>query len=400
MSGYYRYPWGGVEIGGLLFGKIEAGAVQIYSFREAECEHQYGPAFELSQKDEETFGRLLATATEEQRVGLTPVGWYLSVSRRDVSLSDHAMATFQRFFPSPKQIAMVLKRSKNDPFSVGIFRSGARGKVELYSRTQEFTLDNLRRPQPSAVPESLAREAELSEPVLKQPSLSEEQQQSVLEQPPTVPHDHGLTGPSVTEDRPQPVLEPTMPEPPPPALAESSFNEDHPQPLVAQLPALPRDHGLARPSVTEDRSQAVVEPTTPEPPPPALAQPSFNEDHPHAVVEQTPTLPRDHGLTRPSVTEDRPQPVLEPTIPEPAAPALAQPSFSEEQQEPAGDPPMLPSSAAFSRSSLTDEQSQPIIEPTTLESPAPALTSAPSSKESSNNKPYWNNRRKSLVLRG
>ena len=51
MSGYRRYPWGGVEIGGVLFGKIESGMVHICAARQAECEHHYGPAFDLSAKD-------------------------------------------------------------------------------------------------------------------------------------------------------------------------------------------------------------------------------------------------------------------------------------------------------------------------------------------------------------
>ena len=51
MSGYTRYPWGGVEIGGVLFGKRESETVRIHSFRPADCEHHYGPAFDLSEKD-------------------------------------------------------------------------------------------------------------------------------------------------------------------------------------------------------------------------------------------------------------------------------------------------------------------------------------------------------------
>jgi hypothetical protein len=116
ISGYRRYPWGGVEIGGALFGKNESGIVHICSIRHAECEHHYGPAFDLSTKDCEAFEHLItAAAADEELVGLTPVGWYQSTSRRDLGLSDHARAFFQRFFPEPWQVAMVVKRSKDDP---------------------------------------------------------------------------------------------------------------------------------------------------------------------------------------------------------------------------------------------------------------------------------------------
>jgi hypothetical protein len=149
MSDYVRYPWGGVEVGGALFGKKESGAVHIYSVRPAECEHHYGPAFDLSENDCEAFEHLLsAAATDGALAGRPPVGWYQSTSRRDLGLSDHARAFFQRFFPEPWQVAMVIKRSKRDPLSVGFFVGDSHGGVELHSTMQEFTLDILRQHRP------------------------------------------------------------------------------------------------------------------------------------------------------------------------------------------------------------------------------------------------------------
>ena len=155
MSDYLRYPWGGVEVGGVLFGKKESGAVHIYSVRPAQCEHHYGPAFDLSKKDCEAFEHLLtAAAADEALAGLTPVGWYQSTSRRDLGLSDHARVFFHRFFPKPWQVAMVVKRSTRDPLSVGFFVRDSHGGVDLHSPVQEFTLDVLRQHQPpSAAPE-------------------------------------------------------------------------------------------------------------------------------------------------------------------------------------------------------------------------------------------------------
>ena len=155
MSGYRRYPWGGVEIGGVLFGKIESGMVHICAARPAECEHHYGPAFDLSAKDCEAFERLIAAAEgDEELAGLTPVGWYQSTSRRDLDLSDHARALFRRFFPEPWQVAMVVKRSKGEPLSVGFFVRDPHGGVELHSPAQELTLERLQLHQsPPAAPE-------------------------------------------------------------------------------------------------------------------------------------------------------------------------------------------------------------------------------------------------------
>jgi proteasome lid subunit RPN8/RPN11 len=139
MSGYRRYPWGGVEIGGLLFGRIESGTVYICTSRTAECEHHYGPAFELSEKDCESFARLMdAARSDEQLSDLTPVGWYQSTSRRDIYLSDHARNFFQRFFPDPGHVALVVQRSKGDPLSAAVFMRDSEGSIELHSPVQEF----------------------------------------------------------------------------------------------------------------------------------------------------------------------------------------------------------------------------------------------------------------------
>jgi hypothetical protein len=155
MSGYRRYTWGGVEVGGVLFGKNESGTVHICSSRVAECEHYYGPAFELSPKDYDAFEHLLTAASaEEELSGLTPVGWYQSSSRRDMGLSDHARALFRRFFSEPWQVAMVVKRSKRDPLAVALFVRDSDDGVKLHSPVQEFALDILRQHQPpSSAPE-------------------------------------------------------------------------------------------------------------------------------------------------------------------------------------------------------------------------------------------------------
>src|SRR5579863_6833124 len=89
MGGFRRYPWGGVEIGGVLFGLNEPDGIHIHAFRPCECEHEHGPAFELSTADFENLARLLASAASDDGLrGFIPVGWYHSVSRREHSLSD------------------------------------------------------------------------------------------------------------------------------------------------------------------------------------------------------------------------------------------------------------------------------------------------------------------------
>lgn len=175
MSGYVRYPWGGVEIGGVLLGKRESEAVQIQSFLTANCEHHYGPAFDLSEKDYEAFAQLLVSAqTAEKQAGFTPIGWVHSVSRRDLGLSDHARELSQRFFPEPWQVAMIVRRSKDDPTRIGLFTRDLHGGLDLYSPAQEFTLDTLRQREASvAASEASVTEPDVAFPLAEDP-LSEE----------------------------------------------------------------------------------------------------------------------------------------------------------------------------------------------------------------------------------
>lgn len=145
MGGFRRYPWGGVEIGGILFGLNEPDGIHIHAFRPFECEHEHGPAFELSATDFENLGRLLAsTASDEGLHGFIPVGWYHSVSRRELSLSNHDRALHARFFPEPWKIAMTLKRSRKDPLMVDFFCAGAGGALSAHSLLREFAIQDFR----------------------------------------------------------------------------------------------------------------------------------------------------------------------------------------------------------------------------------------------------------------
>ena len=152
MSGYQRYPWGGVEVGGILFGKKEIDAIHVYSFLPVDCEHEHGPSFELSNRDMEAVDRLLAgAASNEVLNGLVPVGWYHSISRGELSLSDHDRKLHDRFLPQPWQLAMVLQRSKKYPLSIGLFCGGSHGSLEPHSPQREFAIENFRL-RPTEIP--------------------------------------------------------------------------------------------------------------------------------------------------------------------------------------------------------------------------------------------------------
>ncbi len=142
MSGFRQYPWGGVEIGGVLFGGKTEDGVQIIAARPLECEHQNGPSFELSPEDERSLAALFDLAkTNEQLGNLEPVGFYHSVSHRDLALSESDKELYDKFFGAPWQIALVIKRAKSEPLRFGFFFREPDGSVQSYKSCREFTVD-------------------------------------------------------------------------------------------------------------------------------------------------------------------------------------------------------------------------------------------------------------------
>lgn len=145
MRGFRRFPWGGVESGGLLFGTRDDSKIRIDSYRPVECEHQYGPAFELSEKDLDGLEKFLAKAIpEEEAKGYQLVGWYHSISSRNLGLSEHDRTFHKRFFPEPWQLCMVLRRSKQDPLTVGFFGRDGSDHLEALGQPKEFAIENFR----------------------------------------------------------------------------------------------------------------------------------------------------------------------------------------------------------------------------------------------------------------
>src|SRR5437868_14582941 len=64
-EGYRRIPHGGIEVGGLLFGRLENNSVRLDAFRSIECEHASGPSFVLSDRDLALLKQQLAKAASD-----------------------------------------------------------------------------------------------------------------------------------------------------------------------------------------------------------------------------------------------------------------------------------------------------------------------------------------------
>ncbi len=106
MDAFFKIPRGGLEIGGVLFGRHSANLVRIESCRMLACDYASGPSFTLSATDHARLRDLLDAAAAE---GLLPVGWFRSRTRSGISLSEDDVALSDTYFREPWQVVLVLR---------------------------------------------------------------------------------------------------------------------------------------------------------------------------------------------------------------------------------------------------------------------------------------------------
>jgi proteasome lid subunit RPN8/RPN11 len=140
-EGYQRMRHGGVEVGGVLFGTRGEGGLRILAVRPIECEYSSGPRFLLSKHDEtELATLLLASGNDPQLAGLEALGYYHSHTREEIRLTDADLQFFNRFFPLPWQVALVVRPANLAPTRAGLFIRDANGTVRAESGCHEFQL--------------------------------------------------------------------------------------------------------------------------------------------------------------------------------------------------------------------------------------------------------------------
>jgi len=135
VDAFHLVPRGGVEIGGVLFGKVENGCVRIESWRQVPCEYALGPSFTLSETDKQGLAALLEKTEPE------PVGWFHSHTRTDILLSRADVELYDRFFPGKRQIALVVRPFHLEPARAGFFFRDSQGRTETAASYREFTVN-------------------------------------------------------------------------------------------------------------------------------------------------------------------------------------------------------------------------------------------------------------------
>ena len=151
VDGLHRLSRGGIEVGGVLFGEHSGSQIRILAQRPIVCEYSKGPCFVLSEKDLAGLPQALSPLDN-----LQPVGWYHSHTRAGILLDSTDVDLFNRFFPLPWQLALVLHPEKFGPVTAGFFFRQAHGQIRAEASSREFEVAPLgkKHRQPGVAPPS------------------------------------------------------------------------------------------------------------------------------------------------------------------------------------------------------------------------------------------------------
>ena len=160
-EGYQRLSRGGLEVGGVLYGKQEGNTVQIQAMREIACEHARGPSFLLSDNDRAALTAQLSRDREDPRLqGMTAVGWFLSHTRGEIALTESDLEAFKTFFPEPWQVTLVVRPGRAGFMRAGFFVREADGAVKGERSYLDFNFPDRPVGMPDRPPREPGRPAE------------------------------------------------------------------------------------------------------------------------------------------------------------------------------------------------------------------------------------------------
>lgn len=143
VEAFKALPRRGLEIGGLLLGRVERGSpakVIIEDFEAVESEHLHGPSYALSPKDIERLQSRLTYWRGHPENGKSVVGYYRTHTRPNLYLDDDDFQVVRQFFADPSQVFLLVKPAAIGEGTAGFF-FWENGQIRRESSYQEFPFD-------------------------------------------------------------------------------------------------------------------------------------------------------------------------------------------------------------------------------------------------------------------
>jgi proteasome lid subunit RPN8/RPN11 len=139
-EGFQKLSRGGIEVGGLLYGVREGQTVRIMAIRPVTCEHAGGPTFRLSERDRAALHEQIRQDQADPRLEeLVCVGWYVSHTRTEITLTDSDQEIFSSFFAQPWQVTLVVRPSRGGNMRAGFFVREPDGTLNTTQSYLEFS---------------------------------------------------------------------------------------------------------------------------------------------------------------------------------------------------------------------------------------------------------------------
>ena len=130
---FLSIPRGGLEVGGLLLGRVAENVIEIYGTEEFSLEYSSGPSYRLSPGDEQALTNRLQQTSDV-------IGWWHSHTRSEVDFSDEDLRVHRAFFSDPHAVALIIKPFKFDPAQVAVYIPGSSDDPQ--APCARFTLDS------------------------------------------------------------------------------------------------------------------------------------------------------------------------------------------------------------------------------------------------------------------
>jgi len=141
MQGFGLVPRRSVEVGGILLGSISRSGsisvVRIEDFEPVPCRHTRGASYLLSDEEMVEFEDALARWSPEGGRHSYAVGFYRSHTQVGFSLTPEDLEIYDRYFPDPGHVALLVKPFATRP-SIGGFFFRENGEIRSESSYQEF----------------------------------------------------------------------------------------------------------------------------------------------------------------------------------------------------------------------------------------------------------------------
>lgn len=151
LEAFHKLRWGGLEVGGVLFGRRRPDAIEILAARELACDHTFGPCFDLSDADHQRLSALLELPSKDRGLsGLVPVGLYRSFTRGLEKLTSDDLLLHHRHFSEDRQVMLALYPARNRPVRARFFLRGEDGAWTALDEFDLLPLPKSRAPLPAA----------------------------------------------------------------------------------------------------------------------------------------------------------------------------------------------------------------------------------------------------------